>query len=355
MNNNQGIIGNIGNSLATARDSIANVATNAVQGVQAGVQNVQAGVQNVVGNVGANLNAGIQNAKQGIANYMPQAPQMGSPTSGSFWSSNSIIFKFVFIILVVIVFLFLFKIGVALIGYFMQPKDQILAINGLSGGQTPLTIPRDPKKTGSVTLLHSNDRQSGLEFTWSVWLNLQPNTNKTTTFSHIFSVGNSIFDSVSGIATVSNAPGLYLRNLDKEGNQMTTANLMITMNTLNDGTADASSVEISDLPIGTWFNFIIRQSGVNQDIYVNGTISGRLTFINTPIQNYEDINVAQNGGFNGSLSNLQYTDYSLNIFEISALVSKGPNLTPAVIPSSSTNVSLPNYQYLSSQWYAAKM
>ncbi len=355
MNNDQptpvgNLANNIGQGITNVRDSISNVASNVATGVQNGYQNVSSGVQNVA----TNVQSSYQNVKQGIADYLPQQAAMPTAPAG-FFDSNTLIFKTVFLILVVIVFLFLFRIGIALIGYFMRPSNTPYLINGLVSGNSALIIPRDPKKTGAVTLLHSNDQPKGLEFTWSFWLNLQPNTNKNSQFSNIFNVGNATYDSVTGLANVSNAPGVYLRNLDKNGAQTGTADLMIQMDVIGDGKTDSSSIEVTDLPYSNWVNVILRPTGNLMDVYINGTISGRLNFINTPRQNYEDVNIAQNGGFNGSLSNLRYYDYALNVFEIGAVVVKGPNTTPATIPSSSTNTTLRDYNYLSNLWYSQKL
>jgi pectate lyase len=87
------------------------------------------------------------------------------------------------------------------------------------------------------------------------------------------------------------------------------------------------------------------------DAYINGVISGRITFTNVPKQNYNDIYVGCNGGFNGSLSNLVYYDHALTVFDINNIILKNPNLTK----SSSANSSYGFYSYISSNWYTLKM
>jgi hypothetical protein len=68
-----------------------------------------------------------------------------------------------------------------------------------------------------------------------------------------------------------------------------------------------------------------------------------------PKQNYDDVHVGKNGGFNGSLSNLRYYDYALSAFDINALVNYGPNLTPSSLDAKPNNV----YDYLGLGWYSA--
>jgi hypothetical protein len=88
------------------------------------------------------------------------------------------------------------------------------------------------------------------------------------------------------------------------------------------------------------------------DVYVNGTISNRLVFENVPLQTYNDIQLCQNGGFKGQLSNLRYFSYSLNIFEITTIVLGGPNLKPGQLASNINNISDPTFSYISNMWYA---
>ena len=65
-------------------------------------------------------------------------------------------------------------------------------------------------------------------------------------------------------------------------------------------------------------------------------------------KNYYDVNIAQNGGFNGKISNLRYYDRALSAFEINSIVSTGPNTSTSSLALSNVNTSA---NYLSSLWY----
>ena len=62
------------------------------------------------------------------------------------------------------------------------------------------------------------------------------------------------------------------------------------------------------------------------DVYINGTITLRHEFSGVPKQNYGDVYVNLNGGYNGFLSDLWYHNYGLTTKEIMDIVEKGPNL-----------------------------
>jgi len=88
------------------------------------------------------------------------------------------------------------------------------------------------------------------------------------------------------------------------------------------------------------------------DVYINGTISGRLSLPHVPKQNYNDINVCQGGGFSGNLSDLRYFDRALSVIEINNIYYWGPTLTSGETPTGSTAT---GSNYLSTLWYASKI
>ena len=120
-----------------------------------------------------------------------------------------------------------------------------------------------------------------------------------------------------------------------------TGTINITMDTVAPET-DGNVVSIKNIPIGRWFNVVIRMQNKIMDVYVNGVVTNRRVFKNVPKQNYGDVSV---GGFNGNLSDLRYFNAALNVFQINNIVMSGPNLTAE---GSSVDS---RFDYLSSSWY----
>ena len=126
------------------------------------------------------MNATFENAGTSISNTVSDAaksfsdPIQVDTTSTSFLDSNGIIAKIVFLILVIIVFVILFFIAVKLIGYFSQPANNPMLVNGQISATKTIVIKQNPSDTSSKTLIRSNNESSGIEFTWSVWLSLSP-------------------------------------------------------------------------------------------------------------------------------------------------------------------------------------
>ena len=259
--------------------------------------------------------------------------------------TNSAIAKFVFLIFALIVFMILLNLGVALIGYFLQPTKSPYLINGMVSGNSNIYITQDPKNKDSVTIFRSNNQDKGIEFTWSCWLYIADvdTSADSSAYLNIFNKGNNIYDS-SGIATVNNGPGLYLA---KQTNSLRV--VMDTVDPLDKNTV----IDISNIPLKKWVHVAIRLQNKIVNVYVNGTISSRLNLINVPKQNFNDVYIGYNGGFSGNLSNLRYNDYALNVFQINNMVMFGPNTKTSEL---ATNVksATGDYSYLSGSWYSSK-
>jgi len=261
----------------------------------------------------------------------------GSSGTKDFLDSNSLVAKFSFLLLVIVVFVILLKVGIYIITRFFSSDDSPKLINGMVDAKQMITFPQDPSQSGAVTINRSIDASKGIEFTWSVWIyinNLQYLQNQ---FKHIFHKGNSGLIE-TGLNFPNNAPGLYIAP--------NTNTLVVMMNTFNNVNQE---LKIPDIPLNKWVNVIIRCQNRVLDVYINGTITRSITLSGVPKQNYGDVYVGMNGGFDGYISNLWYYGYALGSSEIQSLVRKGPNTT--MINSDDSAIDLKKPDYLSLRWY----
>jgi len=280
-----------------------------------------------------------------------------------FLNSNSIIAKFVFVILTLIVFMFLLNLGISLIGYFTQSSSSPYIVPGMLPGNSNLVIPQDPALSNGVNILRSNNQSTGLEYTWSTWLNITGFQNPSsmagspsTIYNNIFNKGGAFYNG-SGLAKYGNSPGVYISK-DSSNNM----NLHIYTDTATYDSPDSSSnplgtaTIVTGIPVNKWFHVAIRMQNKVMDVYVNGVVSARTILPSVPIQNYYNINVGTNGGFTGNISNLQYYNYALTSFSINNIVMGGPNLTTSPLsPSGGTSNQGQSAYYLSNLWYTSKI
>jgi hypothetical protein len=258
-------------------------------------------------------------------------------TNSSFSESNSLVAKFSFLLLVIFMFILLLNVGISLIAWLTKPSPSPKLINGMIDATQMITFPQDPSSNGAATIYRSNNATDGIEFTWSVWIFINNLQYLEGQYKHVFYKGNNNLES-NGLNFPNNAPGLYIAP--------NTNALVVMMNTFNDINEETV---IPDIPLNKWVNVIIRCQNNKLDIYINGTITRSIQLLGVPKQNYGDVFVAANGGFNGYISNLWYYNYALGTSDISNIATNGPNTT--LISTSSINTDLKDPNYLSLRWY----
>lgn len=259
-----------------------------------------------------------------------------STSGGSldFLESNSLVAKFAFILLVLFGFVVIFKMSVQLLKKFTNSiKDSPHLLDGMIDATQALTYTQDPSQTDSVTIYRSNNASDGIEFTWSVWIYIENMQYNQGMYKTIFFKGNNKIQE-DGLNYPNNAPGLFIAP--------NTNTLVVLMNGYNE---IAHEITVPDIPLNKWVNVILRLENRTFDIYINGVITRSVEFDGVVKQNYGDVYVAQNGGFQGNISNLWYYGYALGTTEIQRIANQGPNLT------FKGNQQTTSSDYLSLKWY----
>jgi len=317
-----------------------------------------------VGNIGNQ----VSNIRNTIGNSLNDFSSTSAADAGKeFLDANTIVAKFSFVIIVLIGFLFLFRLGMIIISYIFSPSQSPYLVKGMLNGNSAKEIKQDPR-TENTTIFLSENAKSGLEFTYSIWLNLD-GIDKNNQLKHIFSKGiintSKDFDvinastnlpvSESTLNKTYNAPGLYTyKNNDGSISLRVFMDSYTQIGNMDNLSNQAQTIDITNVPIKKWFNTTIRVENRVMDVYINGTLTKRKDLESIPRQNFSDVYLCQNGGFVGKLSDLRYFNKSLNVFEINAIVNSGPTLTPSKIDDFSVTGSS-NYNYLSSNWYSSKI
>ena len=283
-----------------------------------------------------------------------------------FLQSNTMVAKVAFFILVVICFVYALRLGTYILSWFFSPSPNPHLIDGMIDSTHIKVFPQNPNLSGSVPIMRSVNARDGLEFTWSVWVYFDGIEYKKNEFRHIFHKGNTTYckkdnpinncmdysqkiygDNLEGLITPNNAPGLYLMPYVQG---KTDNDLLVLMNTYGaSGQGDITEyIQISDIPINKWVNVIIRCENTKVDVFINGTVVKRHVLKGVPRQNYDDVYMSMNGGFQGNTSNLWYYDHAIGVSKIQDIVSKGPNTR---LVDQNMLGSIP--YYLSLRWFFA--
>ena len=185
-------------------------------------------------------------------------------TSGTkeFLESNSLVARFSFILLVLFAFVILLKVCMNVMIYFLKPNESPHLFDGMIDATQQKIYYQDPSSNDTTTTIYrSVNENDGIEFTWSVWVNVTNLGYLSDKYRTVFYKGNSNV-SANGLNSPNNAPGLYLAP--------NTNALVVMMNTFNEINEE---VTIPNIPVNTWFNVMIRCENTTLDVYINGTIA----------------------------------------------------------------------------------
>ena len=172
------------------------------------------------------------------------------------------------------------------------------------------------------TIPVSNDGSFGLEFSYSFWLYVNEwnvpgvaggaGGAGSVLGKHIMNKGSN-----DGVIPTFQAPGFWLDD--------TSNKIIVQMNTFASMNEHCS---ISDVPIGKWVNIILVVINRHMDLYVNGNLKNRCELKGLPRQNYGDVFITQNGGFDGFLSKMRYYNYALPYYKVEQIFNDGPSDAP---------------------------
>jgi hypothetical protein len=224
-----------------------------------------------------------------------------------------------------------------------------------------IVVRQDPSDPNAKMLLHSDNEFTGVEFTYSFFLFVDPATFDTSNgLKHVFYKGYSTPFPLLG-------PAVFVRSDENT--------LRIFMNSYKSW---YSYVDIQNVPVQKWFYVAIVFRANTLEVYINGNLKGRIPMEKTyPYQNYQNLIVFGKSTFNsnttlgnklvnlqgveedfkvtgtmaGQLSRFYHYRYALSFAEIQANANMGPSSTIDMPTTQSANSYLQNS--LVDSWYTS--
>jgi hypothetical protein len=216
---------------------------------------------------------------------------------------------------------------------------------------------QNPSDEKVKMILPSENELTGVEFTYSLFLYIEPSTfDGSDRLKQVFYKGYSAPFPLLG-------PGVFLKG---DVNTM-----RIFMNSYRNW---YSYVDIPNVPVQKWFHVGIVFRKNNLEVYINGNLKGRIPMEDTyPYQNYQDLIVFGGTNYtnpnslrfkplvgdaetykvgssmNGRLSRFYYYRYALSFAELNANANQGPS---SVIQSSADETYYLQNS-LTDTWYTA--
>lgn len=232
----------------------------------------------------------------------------------------------VFIILVIAFFKYLiYRIN-------RNKKASPYLLKGSVAGNRSRIVYQDPNNTESVPILRSRDEKGGIEFTYTIWLNVNDWVNyRTGLWKHVFHKGSSNSfpppEHSSQLGATSStssgtgnqyamiaAPGLWFHP--------NTNSLRLYMNTFKNMN---EYIDIENIPTNKWYHLTIVVKETSLNLYVNGFLKQKHHLSSLPRQNFGNAYIGMHGGFSGSVADLKYYNYALTSAEILRAVGKPPS------------------------------
>ena len=281
----------------------------------------------------------------------------------SLMGSDSILARVTFIILVIIVFFILLRIGVLILTLINEPSKNPVIMNGMQDGESSKKFNVNPNKSNSTPIFRSDNEHSGLEFTWSVWINVEEKAATTPRVYHVFNKGENTQHNPSDSYFDINGPGVYLKSTTDGTTNTKQLDLHVLMDVHERRAKDSSNedlrIKVTSLTLNKWINIIIRGKHDTLDIFIGGILVKRQKFMEVLKQNYGHIYVGQEltdnstpaHGFPGRISGLTYFDHAIGTTKMLELQKMGPNLT--YLGKEDYEYTLDNF--FSSFWYSGQL
>jgi hypothetical protein len=283
-------------------------------------------------------------------------------SSGSFIFGNGLIPQILLALIAgIVVFLIFFSFEALVKTYYKYSMSKTVIVANTIMSSQSIVVRQDPSDPNAKMLLHSDNEFTGVEFTYSFFLFVDPATFDTSNgLKHVFYKGYSTPFPLLG-------PAVFVRSDENT--------LRIFMNSYKSW---YSYVDIQNVPVQKWFYVAIVFRANTLEVYINGNLKGRIPMEKTyPYQNYQNLIVFGKSTFNsnttlgnklvnlqgveedfkvtgtmaGQLSRFYHYRYALSFAEIQANANMGPSSTIDMPTTQSANSYLQNS--LVDSWYTS--
>ena len=283
-------------------------------------------------------------------------------SSGSFIFGNGLIPQILLALIAgIVIFLIFFSFESLVKTYYKYSMSKTVIVPNTIMSSQSIVVRQDPSDPNSKMLLPSDNEFTGVEFTYSFFLFIDPATFDTSDgLKHVFYKGYSTPFPLLG-------PAVFVRSDENT--------LRIFMNSYKSW---YSYVDIQNVPVQKWFYVTIVFRANTLEVYINGNLKGRIPMEKTyPYQNYQNLIIFGKSTFNsnttlgnklvnlqgveedfkvtgtmaGQLSRFYHYRYALSFAEIQANANMGPSSTIDMPTTQSANSYLQNS--LVDSWYTS--
>lgn len=278
------------NTLGSTKNSLKNTIKGAKPALSSAVDKLG---DSKLSNLKSGVKSGIKGSYSKVKEYVK--------------SGNTIVQVIIIIIVCILVFVVMHYIKKIIMGLYEDKINEPWLIKGTRNGKNALVLVQDPKDSNAVTLYRSSGQTGGLEFTYTFWMCIMDFKYNFGKWKHVFHKGNKTGEP-------NKCPGVFIHPTKNA--------LRVYMNTYD---KINEYVDIENIPVRKWIHLSIVVKQKTLSIYFNGKLKELVEFNSLPKQNFGDVWINLNGGFDGYISNLRYYRRSLSYEDIEGIVAGGPS------------------------------
>ena len=219
--------------------------------------------------------------------------------------TNKVFIIFITIIVILILCLILYRISKYVL---FRKSNHITLVKGI----------KDARMYHKVLLAEKLNQSSiGLEYTFGGWFYIRDLDYKYSRPKHIFHIGDD--------HGINASPGVWLHPSNN--------NLIIRMHTHNRASGSLNpeinlkikkNCDIEDIKIQRWIHLGIVLQNKTMDVYINGRLRRSCTFEDIPKpDNSTTAHINKDGGFDGIVSNMFYSNIAYSAPQIYDIYRKG--------------------------------
>ena len=331
LGNNNLRNGNGNNSVRNGNSN--NSGKNNSKGVKNTLSNTFSNVTSFFGGNKKNNSNGNGNSNKGNTNVNGNGNNKGNSNANNSGNSSKM-----FIIIAVVLLIIVLAVAGYFVHRYMKQKNP-------SELKTKQFIPyihdaSIDKRISNGSIPQSSD---GNEYNINFWIYVNDYTvNKDVDKCIIYrgetpegSLTNASVDASGGNPNISCNPGVWLLKhvntlriivgLETNYNQ-SSCEPTSTSQACQSGAQDVDICEIKNFPLQRWVNVNITMRNNVIDVFFDGLLKKSCILKGFPILSNNDMLICPDGGFNGYISNMKYSNKALAVSKIESMYKSGPTL-----------------------------
>lgn len=274
------------------------------------------------------------------------ARAIADPTA-DFFESQSLLGRMAFLVFLVVVFILLVRLTMTALGMAFRPPEEVCLVKGMMDGKHSKVVQQGPAVNPGQTLYRSENQEGGLEFTYTLFFFIDDTAYQSGKYRQLLVKGDTSFGmpapggegTVPGMSMV-NGPGIYLHPHRND--------LVVCMATER---ALVHRLTVPNIPLSKWVHCAVTVRDQRLSVWINGELADSTTLNGPAKQNWGNLTLCGEGGFDGTLADVYYFARALTDAEVRRLAHSGIRNRTSGSALTAEGMRKSTIEYLSQSWF----